>query len=52
VGGFSDKKADDAAKGLLKELFPTREIIQVPCLDLLAGGGGIHCMTMQQPEVL
>lgn len=41
--------ADRAAHGLLTRVFPDRRIVQVPALDILHGGGGIHCITLQQP---
>ena len=41
--------ADGAAREILKELFPTREIIQIYARDILIGGGNIHCITQQIP---
>lgn len=46
--GFGDE-ADAAAKALLQELFPTREVIQIYARDILIGGGNIHCITQQIP---
>ncbi|MBF0562733.1 MAG: agmatine deiminase family protein [Alphaproteobacteria bacterium] len=46
--GFEDS-ADQEAYRIVRRLFPTREVIQVPALDIVAGGGGIHCITQQQP---
>ncbi len=38
---------DKEAIEILKELFPTREIIPIPSLKLIEQGGSIHCSTMQ-----
>ena len=46
--GFEDS-ADQEAYRTIRRLFPNREVIQVPALDIVAGGGGIHCITQQQP---
>ncbi len=40
---------DGLAYRKLKAAFPKREIIQIPVLDIVRGGGGIHCITQQQP---
>ena len=32
------------------KLYPNREIIQVPIHNIATGGGGIHCITQQQPR--
>jgi agmatine deiminase len=45
---FSDKN-DLAALRTLARLFPDREIIGIPCRDLILGLGALHCMTQQQP---
>lgn len=44
-GDENDKKAAE----LLAELFPDREIVPVDALEILAGGGNIHCITQQIP---
>ena len=41
--------ADDQAFQIFKQVFPDREIVQVRAVDILHGGGGIHCITQQQP---
>ncbi|WP_366556180.1 agmatine deiminase family protein [Aquibaculum sediminis] len=46
--GFDDA-ADDKAFDTVVSLFPGRRVVQVPVLDILRGGGGIHCITQQQP---
>lgn len=40
-----DKRAFD----VISRAFPDRKVIQIPALDLYYGGGGIHCITHQQP---
>ena len=46
---FEDSK-DKAAYETLAACFPGRELRQVPALDILRGGGGIHSITLQQPS--
>ncbi len=38
---------DQEAHEIFKKLFPTREVIPVPCLKLIEQGGSLHCSTMQ-----
>lgn len=45
-----DDDNDDKARDILKELFPTREIIQIDARNILIGGGNIHCITQQIPQ--
>jgi agmatine deiminase len=45
-----DKRRDRAALGVLKRLFPEREIVGVPAREVLLGGGNIHCITQQVPQ--
>jgi len=44
--------SDAAAHEVFRELFPDRRIVQVPVDDIAVGGGGIHCITQQQPAVV
>ncbi len=46
---FGDSQ-DVAAQSVLKQAFPDRRVVQVPVSDILVGGGGIHCITQQQPR--
>ncbi|MFG2825096.1 agmatine/peptidylarginine deiminase [Kitasatospora sp. NPDC048365] len=46
---FGDTSADSAARATLTRLFPGRVIEQLNIDYLGAGGGGIHCVTQQQP---
>jgi agmatine deiminase len=48
--GFDDP-ADRAARNVIAALFPDRRVVQVPALDLCWCGGGIHCITQQQPAL-
>jgi len=46
-----DDPADDASRGLLQDAYPGRAIVQLDARPLFARGGGIHCITQQQPSV-
>lgn len=46
---FGDRKADDRARGILREHFPEREVVPVAIDTIASGGGGIHCSTHDQP---
>lgn len=47
---FGHPREDKAAYDLFRKLFPAYEITQIDALDVFAGGGGIHCITQQQPK--
>lgn len=42
-------KRDEKALKILADLFPTRKIVGIDCVDLIWGLGTIHCSTQQQP---
>jgi agmatine deiminase len=44
-----DDPMDGVATEIMEKAFPDRRIVQVPALDIVQGGGGIHCITQQQP---
>jgi agmatine deiminase len=46
---FGDPKADKAALVTLEKTFPGRQVLQLNCDALAAGGGTIHCATQQEP---
>ncbi|MFH1533254.1 MAG: agmatine deiminase family protein [Pseudomonadota bacterium] len=46
---FGDAPADAAAKALLEELFPGRDVHMIDANTLWTNGGGIHCVTNDQP---
>jgi agmatine deiminase len=48
VPSFEDA-ADDEAYRILRRALPGLELVPVPALDIVRGGGGIHCITQQQP---
>ncbi|MGI9264407.1 MAG: agmatine deiminase family protein [Gammaproteobacteria bacterium] len=41
--------ADERARDVVQSCFPDREVTQVDVNDIAYGGGGIHCITQQQP---
>jgi agmatine deiminase len=40
---------DARARAVVQAAFPDREVVQVDITQLASGGGGIHCITQQQP---
>lgn len=46
---FGDDKADAAAKTILQQLYPHREVVSLDIDPIGEAGGGIHCATQQQP---
>ena len=42
---------DARALEVYQRVFPDRRIVQVPIADVAIGGGGIHCITQQEPAV-
>ncbi|SDG51742.1 agmatine deiminase family protein [Microbacterium pygmaeum] len=49
--GFGDERADAAARRILEETYPGRRAVTVDSRAIFARGGGIHCITQQQPSV-
>jgi agmatine deiminase len=47
--GFDDP-GDEVAKGILEKAYPGRTVELVDARALFARGGGIHCITQQQPS--
>lgn len=46
-----DDPNDERALQVLREAYPGREVVGVDARPLYARGGGIHCITQQQPAV-
>lgn len=46
--GFDDKM-DKPALEVIRSIFPDRDVVQVPGIEVAKGGGCIHCITQQQP---
>lgn len=46
---FEDEN-DQVAKKILEGVYPGREVVLVDARELFARGGGIHCITQQQPS--
>ena len=44
-----DDPGDERARATLADCFPGRGIMQIDALNLVQGGGGIHCITQQEP---
>ncbi|MEM7000028.1 MAG: agmatine deiminase family protein [Pseudomonadota bacterium] len=48
---FGDLRADNLAQKRLAELFPGRQVVPLDIDRIYENGGGIHCVTQQQPAV-
>ncbi|TFC96910.1 MULTISPECIES: agmatine deiminase family protein [Cryobacterium] len=48
--GFGEERADGAAREVLSGVYPGRTVVTVEVRPLFARGGGIHCITQQQPS--
>jgi agmatine deiminase len=45
---FNDPN-DAKAIEIIQSCFPDRKVVPIDCSNIIYGGGGIHCMTQQQP---
>jgi agmatine deiminase len=48
---LSIKKRDEAAEFVLKSVFPNKKIIGINAFSINLGGGGIHCITRNEPKL-
>ena len=46
-----DDPRDEEVAALFAKLYPGREVIGVPAIRIFEGGGGVHCITQQEPAV-
>mgnify|MGYP001825726858 FL=1 len=44
-----DDPQDEVVAGVFRRLFNDREVVSVPAVDIFRGGGGVHCITQQEP---
>jgi len=47
---YGDTTLDEAAKAVLQQAFPDREIVGIDCQVLIRQHGSLHCVTMQYPQ--
>jgi agmatine deiminase len=47
--GFDDPRDDDAAE-IFAKLLPDRQVVFADARPIFDYGGGIHCITQQQPR--
>lgn len=47
--GFGEPRADAVAAEILGAAYPGRRVVTVDARELFARGGGIHCITQQEP---
>ncbi|TQJ29864.1 agmatine/peptidylarginine deiminase [Microbacterium sp. SLBN-146] len=49
--GFGEERADATARAILEDAYPGRRVVTVDAREIFARGGGIHCITQQQPAL-
>jgi len=50
-GNLMTKYTDELTVKTLSECFQGREIVQIDCEIINIGGGGMHCITQQEPKL-
>ena len=48
--GGENTESDARALDIMRGLLPGREIIPIPAIEIIKGGGNIHCITQQIPS--
>ena len=51
VPGYNHER-DEWAIETYKKIYPERSVVQVQISDIAIGGGGIHCITQQEPKAI
>lgn len=51
AGDAAVKHTDDRARDILRAAFPDHKIVQIVCENVNLGGGGMHCVSQQQPRL-
>jgi agmatine deiminase len=46
---FGDRVADDCARDVFRRVFPGRTVVPLRIDPIAEGGGGIHCVSQQEP---
>ncbi|WP_374009438.1 agmatine/peptidylarginine deiminase [Leifsonia sp. LS-T14] len=49
--GFGEERADAEATEILEAVYPGRRVTMIDSRPIFARGGGIHCITQQQPAL-
>jgi agmatine deiminase len=49
--GFGEKEADSRAGAVLADAYPGRRVVTVDARPIFSRGGGVHCITQQQPSL-
>jgi agmatine deiminase len=48
--GFGEEEADARAGAILADAYPGRRVVTVDARPIFSRGGGVHCITQQQPS--
>jgi agmatine deiminase len=46
-----EREKDEEVRSTLQQLFPDRRVVQIDAMAVNWSGGGIHCITQQQPRL-